>query len=216
MIIVYHVASMGDWQEVVTEQLNLLVSVGLKDCKLYLTHVGPLSDTEWLLSSSQANGLFPTLERRDDNVMHYETFAMILIERLAKLSDEPIMYFHTKGVSASWHQGKRMWRKLMEREVISGWRNHLPELEQDEYDAVGVNWCQWDDPHFSGNFWIARADWIRKLPDYVAYHHSKSLVRTSCEFWIGSATGIRVKSLACAGHSMFYDDYDWGQFFTNG
>jgi hypothetical protein len=214
MTIVYHIASIGDWQTVFDEQTDLLVLSRLNAFPLFFTHVGPPSDAAWIIERANQKGLTPKLEQTDANILHYETFAMLLIERVARESDEPILYFHTKGVSASWHQGKRNWRLLMEREVVRDWQKHLPGLLNNEYDAVGVNWCQWDDPHFSGNFWIARADWIRRLPDFVAYHSSRQFVRTNCEFWIGASAPIRVKSLACSGHTMWDDHYDWTQHFA--
>lgn len=211
MNIVYHIASMGDWKTIIEHHFKILQSVGLNDFLVNITHVGPITDSKWIEKAAKNYNISICIHQRDDNIKHYETFAMLLIERMAKETEQPFLYFHTKGVSASWHSGKNNWRKLMEREILVPWRNHLQILESNVYDAIGVNWCQWNDPHFSGNFWMARADWIRKLPDFVTYHHSKNLERTSCEFWIGSAQGIRPKTLCCSGHQMWFDNYNWSQ-----
>jgi hypothetical protein len=201
--VVYHSAAMDGWRDVVREQMALLRYAGLT--RAYATHVGGHEND--LLEEAAHNGVTLKLDRADANVMHYETFAMLLIERLAKESDNPILYFHTKGVSASWHEGKTRWRRLMERLVVARWRENLTHLK--DHDAVGVNWYACDTPHFSGNFWLARADWLRKLPDFVTYHNSRKLVRYTCEFWIGSAPGCRPRSLACSGQVFWADNYDF-------
>lgn len=194
---------MGNWQEVVNEQLSLLREQDLRD--VLVTFVG--EDWNWFDVTSRQSGVRAYLVQQDSNISHYETFAMLLIERLAKESDSPILYFHTKGVSAPGHDGKRRWRKLMEDHVIRKWRENLAPLV--DHDVVGVNWLECPTPHFSGNFWMARADWIRKLPDFVAYHSSRQFVRTNCEFWIGSAHGCRVHSLVYRNQPFWEEPWRW-------
>lgn len=196
--VVYHVAAMNDWQNVVIEQLKMLREVGLTD--ILVTFVG--DGLEWFFDAARAYGITVNLRRYSPNVSHYETFAMLLIEQLAKESDTPIMYFHTKGVSVPPDAGKRKWRKLMEKYVIRKWKENLKLLES--HDVVGVDWLHCDHPHFVGNFWMARADWIRRLEPFVTFHHNLRLVRFSCEFWIGWAPNPRIHSYVCHGR-MWYD-----------
>jgi predicted SAM-dependent methyltransferase len=201
---VYHVAAMGNWQEVVTEQLALAARVGLQF--MHCTFVG--TGLDWLLKEAKRHGVALTIDRSDPNIMHYETFAFLCIERLAKESNKPILYWHTKGVSVPGHAGKRRWRLLMQRLLIEPWRENLRFL--DNFNAVGVNWRNFGSvPHFSGNFWLARASWIRSLPDYVGYHVGQGLTRTSCEFWIGSRPLPTIVSLGCTEQDFCRDDYDW-------
>ena len=70
-----------------------------------------------------------------------------------------------------------------------------------------MNWHWGEHPHFSGNFWVASARWLRSLPDFATYHSALGLVRFSCEFWIGSAEGCRPLSLCCTGEPFWAADY---------
>jgi hypothetical protein len=163
-----------------------------------------------------AAGVELTVVRSDPNTDHYETFAMLEIERLAKqpgccgaagLLERPILSMHTKGVSAPGHEGKRIWRRAMEEYVVRRWRHNVQFIADGAgYDAIGLNWHQHGQQHFSGNFWIARPDWIRRLPDYVAYHHALSLTRYTCEMWIGAQQWCRAYSLGCADFAGWNDD----------
>lgn len=202
--VVYHVAAMNNWQEVVEDQLALAARVGLTFMRT--TFVG--EGLDWLLAAAHRHGVKLAIDRSDPNLMHYETFAMLCIERLAKDSDRPILYWHTKGVSAPGDEGRRRWRLLMQRLLVEPWKSNLHFL--DRFNAVGVNWRNFGNvPHFSGTFWIARASWIRQLPDFVSYHVSQRLTRTSCEFWIGSRPNPTIVSLGCADHDFCRPDYDW-------
>ena len=190
--VVYHVASMGNWKDVVNHQLRLL-----RACELHrdvaITYVG--SELQWLKDRCQVHGVNARIVRDDPNVQHYETFAMLHIEQLARETDRPILYFHTKGVSNPGHAQKTAWRTLMEEWVIRRWRENIKQLEN--HDAVGVSWWEQGEQHFSGNFWMANPDWIRKLPPFRSYHIAKDHTRFSCEMWIGAAQYCNAYSLGC-------------------
>lgn len=198
-VVVYHVAALGDWREVVVEQLVLLRESGLREVRV--THVG--DGLDWLLDEAARQGVDLTVVRSDPNVSHYETFALIEVERLAKedQTQRPILYLHTKGVSTPDDPRKAPWRRLMGELVVRRWRENVARLG--EWDVVGFNWRPHDPtPHFSGNFWIARPEWIAKLARFVDYHNDLRFVRYSCEFWIGSTPG-------CRGYTVGVLNRDW-------
>jgi hypothetical protein len=204
-VVVWHCAAMGDWKAVAHDQLAMLKTQGLTE--VHTTFVG--GELGWLLREARRLGVTLKLDRTDPNLLHYETFAILLIERMAKATERPFLYLHTKGVSVQGHRGKQRWRRLMEMHVIEKWRENLAHLK--DYDLVGVNWFA-NPGHFCGNFWLARADWIRKLADFVRWHHAHNLVRTSCEFWIGSAPSPRALSLVCHDQPFWNDGYPFEQF----
>lgn len=211
--VVYHVATMGNWPEVVAEQFLLLRTSGLAAALaaagdvVRLTHVGDHLDA--VLAEAARQDVPVTVVRSDPNVMHYETFAMLEIERLAKIekTDRPVLYFHTKGVSNPGDPVKTPWRRVMGHYVLTRWRENLYHLKT--RDAVGANWWNHSERHFSGNFWIATADWLRRLPDFATYHNHKRRERYSCELWIGSCTDP-----PCNAYSHATMDTVWhtGQF----
>lgn len=198
MITVYHVAGMGPhWKPIVREQLISLAAAGIR--RVLATHVG--EGEEWFLDEGPRHGIELIPCEHHDDVRQYECPAIRLIERLARASDEPILYLHSKGVSHDpaaepvFHQ----WRRLMMRELVERWFLHLPAL--DSHDAVGVNWWA-KKTHFSGNFWLARPAWIRKLPRFTTYYRD----RYSCERWIGATPGCKALSLFCTDRKLWSDD----------
>lgn len=196
--VVYHVAGIGEhWQGIVTEQLEQLRGCGLT--RVLCTHVGVGLD--WLLDEARRRGVDLTICQHEPDVGNCEVLAIRLIERLARTSDKPILYLHTKGASrplseAYYHE----WRRLMMAALVIRWCEHLPALA--DHDAVGVNW--WDDPkgHFSGNFWLASAAWLRRLPRFDSYYRD----RYSCERWIGSVAGCKARSLICSNRKFWAED----------
>ena len=217
--VVYHAAAMGNWREVVREHAFLLRSCGLAGAlaaagdSVRVTHVGP--DAAGVLAEFALQDVPVVLVRSDPNTDHYETFAMLEVERLAKSEGtaRPVLYFHTKGVSTPHSRNKRDWRWVMSHHVVRCWRENLGYLRAG-FDAVGFNfWFYRGENHFSGTYWLASAGWLRKLPDFVAFHHSKGLSRYSCELWIGSTQGIRAMSRGCNDTVTWVpDDFDYSPY----
>lgn len=74
------------------------------------------------------------------------------------------------------------------------------------HGAVGVNW--WfvqGNEHFSGNYWLASAAWLRRLPRIDSIYRD----RYSCEVWIGSVKPCRAKSLICSDKRFWSVDKDY-------
>lgn len=196
--VVYHVACMGrpdDWMGIVDEQFLMLRDSGLPDAlrsigdSVGVTHVGPAGSLEVVMETASRHDVPVHVVRSDPNTDHYETFAMIEIDRLAKeqKTDRPILYMHTKGVSNPGDMTKSLWRRAMGYAVVTKWRENAGYIaDGGRYDAAGFIWIAHGEQHFTGTFWMARADWIRKLPPFVPYHHIKRLERYSCETWIGA------------------------------
>lgn len=217
-IVVYHVGAMGNWQEVVRQQMALLKDCGLAQAlasngeSVRLTHVGICVD--FVLSEAKRHNVPISVVRSDPNTDHYETFAMIEIDRLAKEENvnRPILYFHTKGVTAPHDTRKQLWRVAMENYVVREWRRNVEILgDGKDWDAIGWNWLDFGERHFSGNFWIALPSWIRKLPPYIPYHHAKGLVRFSCEMWIGAQAHPLCRAYSLGEHGRHWDHVDYAK-----
>lgn len=217
--VVYHIAAMGNWEQVVSEQfLSLRVSglaqalAGLGDY-VRVTFVGNLGLTHLIQEEAARQDVPVKIVRQDINILHYETFAMLEIERLAKKenTDRPILYMHTKGVSVHQDIEREMWRKVMHRYVVDDWKKNCDVLAKGEHDAAGWNWWAHGNQHFSGTFWIANPDLLRRLPLFVEFHHKHKLVRYSCELWIGSSGDCRAYSLGTSEKVTWNCGYDYGQ-----
>jgi hypothetical protein len=184
----WHVAAINDWRRVVMSQYERLRASKLLDrCeRVFVTLLGeepaamPIADSKIELaywSRSLHEFEVPTLAR---------------LQSWCRQNTGGVFYIHTKGVSRS-HDCPTVvdWRALLERFVID--EHELCYQSLQKWDAVGANWHLRPFPHFSGNFWWARADYIRRLPD-IASHPDRS-DRLFCERWIGLDSTIQAASL---------------------
>ena len=207
----WHVACMGTWRRVVAEQAALFREAGLSPIVCTL---GPARPVRWIRRAH--NVIYSS-----DDLHQYETPTLQrLWEWCQHHPRAAVIYVHTKGVSTQ-TQKHRAWRKLMEYWVVSQWRKNLPLLA--DHDAVGVNWRTsarlWPTPHFTGTFWMARADWITQLcspwehrsvghPEWERENQHAIAVqqatwpRMHAEMWIGSKPGCRTVSLACRNRAL--------------
>jgi hypothetical protein len=119
------------------------------------------------------------------------------------------LYAHTKGVSNPGDSGKKAWRDIMTRHVIKKWEQNLAKLA--EFDAIGVNWQDSPNlPHYQGNFWMARADWIASLDPPANYKTfpdpnfaNQPWARMHAEAWLGSKPWHHIESLRCRNARLF-------------
>jgi len=114
-----------------------------------------LNDT----ASNKYVGEQPTLRRLWEDSFHGDFYAL---------------YFHNKGSTAfpnMFKSGKDIpqfknyhyWRKYLEWGCIEKWEDCLIGLES--HDAAGVGFNMRPVPHFSGNFWWTKSDYMKKLDD---------------------------------------------------
>ena len=198
--IYYHIAQMGNWEEVVPDQIFALANSGLYDFadKIFVGIVGDMSIT---------------LPSKFEIIFHYPNIRLAEIPTLnalrehALLEEFNVLYIHTKGVAylekGNTKEIVTYWRKYMEHFCIGKWKECLDAL--DEFDAAG---CEFygpnkhfsgnTNPHFSGNFWWARSSYLRTLPrvDDVVLPEMHSAPRMKAEFWLGSGNqNIKVREL---------------------
>lgn len=201
--IFYHVACMGNWKEIVFEQLGLIYQTGLP---FALGVVGPESERRII----RRLGL--PIEFESDDLSLYEIPTLALAWEWARENPQGgVIYVHTKGVSAPQSEGKRAWRRIMEIYVLERWKHRIIDLGF--FDAVGVSWCPGGMPHFRGNFFATRCDWLASLQDpreYQAWNGptiwGNPWKRMAAEMWIGSRPGIVAKSLI-GTHVPLYEDH---------
>ncbi len=204
MRVVYHVAGLGSYRSIVTEQLTTLRDSGL--VSVDLTHVG--DGVEWVQSEGERLGVAVSVVAHSIDVRRYERPAIEHVQKICREGDSPILYMHSKGCSRPDHRGRQLWRRLMMSEVVTKWRENVSRLS--EYDCVGCNWLsKISHCHFSGNIWIASAAYLRRLPPF------KYSNRFSCEWFIGS--GAKVKPLSLVTRDLWWwgESYDFDAFIAN-
>jgi len=185
----YHIACLGNWREVFREQADLFASVGILPTAYVL---GSEADAAHVATRMHVAG-------RHDSMAQFETPTLQMLWEWCRNNPAGVaLYAHTKGVSKPRDPRRVAWRQLMGEYVIRDWRENVRLL--DSVDAVGVSWLP-RGVHFSGNFFMARADWINRLPSPNDHRNKERPAndngawdRLGCELWLGSRPGIRVHS----------------------
>jgi hypothetical protein len=174
----YHVYQIDNWQELFNEQFGAIEKSGLLDATEFV-HLG--------INGSSVFNYPKVISQTNPNQHMEETETLKYLKNFSeKNPGYKILYLHTKGV------GKHLdlmddWRKMMNYFCIERWEECVDIL--DSYDAIGCNYFEdtWlgHYPHFSGNFWWAKSDYINTLD----HSFLKTSRRWDREFWIGTGNG---------------------------
>lgn len=215
IIIVYHIAVMGKYMEVVKEQLNLLAKSGLghKADKIHITVVGE-KDPELAKLLEKSIMLNKMKITHYDDLGIWELPSIKKVQEVAKQNPKTkICYFHTKGVSYYRYQGWEQkninaWRRYMEYFNLEKWQECVKAL--DEYDCCGVEWMRtWVKlPHyFAGNFWWATGEYINRCELKYFVKEDKP-DRCDAEFFIGSGNPKAKNFLNAWENSIFQSHFN--------
>jgi hypothetical protein len=199
----FHIAAIDCWKAVVFEMKQAFDKAGVKPKCCVL---GAPDDLEWV----RCQGL--EVIHYSENVREYEAPTQRLLWEWCHANPQgAVLYCHTKGASMRLSDVHAAWRRLMIKAVVEPCMDLLTRLRI--ADMVGVCWEDNPDyPHFCGNFWLARADWINELGDPLEYQNaggpsffSHPWERMSSEMWLGSKPWHYVESLACRNASLWTD-----------
>lgn len=190
----YHIAAIKPgWKEIVTEQKLLLDKLDINPICGFL---GSDDDYDFV------KNLNLDVQYKSNNLKEYETPTLEMVHRWClQNKDGAVLYLHTKGASDPKSENKKYWRWLMMDYVVKEYKENLKILEI--ADMVGLNWQDSPHhPHFSGNFWMARSDWISIL-DKPSKHRNNGgptianhpWERMHAEMWLGSRGYHIIESL---------------------
>lgn len=149
-------------------------------------------------------------EGRIEESLVAEGFEDVTLNRLREYCltadpDTPVLYAHAKGSFRKMYlrdkttlkvhpqEFQELWRRDMTDRLVRCWRSRVAELA--DYDLVGCYWVTPPEalaPHFAGNFWWARAEYIATLP---ALDTLDGTNRWEAERWVAS-NNPRVKALS--------------------
>lgn len=158
--IYFHICKINNYQKICDDVFQHIISSNImNDSELYLSIVGSgdliipknLNYIVIFISEDINVGEFPMLNRIKEDCLN---------------SDENynVLYIHSKGVTTPNNQNIDDWRKYMLYFNIIKYKDCLDILKN--YDTCGVDLR--DEPvlHYSGNFWWARSEYIKKLPSF--------------------------------------------------
>lgn len=191
LAVYFHAWANGKWQEPLTEFAEAL---GDFDGYLELGVVGAPS-RRWEAIETACNLLRPDVIIEHDT--GHEAPTLNRLRQYAMLHEGAILYAHTKG-AATVEPFRDRWRRSMLARVVKPWRENLRMLENPflvpGLQAIGCHWLTeaeypgmfgpmtepaQDSGFFGGNFWMARCDYLRRLPP------CEIEPRWRAESWIG-------------------------------
>ena len=197
LFVFIHVATIGRYLEIFAELMEAVSRSGLlaKAADVVVSCVGegelPLPDASplhFFRRGKLEDFEFPTLD--------------LLQEKSRHESSAAVLYLHVKGASVRSHRmaAADAWRRYMLHFLVDRHEEALSHLN--ECDVCGVDWRRSPVPHFSGNFWWARSEYISKLPDVQSLSGAASSPlspRHNAEFWIGMNPQVRAYSMFDCG-----------------
>jgi len=202
----WHIGAVGDWSRIAAEQYARLKESGLYDAshKIVVGFIGGRGREDELtipLREDAKFDLFTTADVRD-----YEFPTLARVWRAAQEAPQPIFcfYMHTKGASlvATPHQrAADAWRRYMEHFVVENWQDCAAALNT--YETCGVE-LQCEESHYSGNFWWATSEYLRRLPDAEQYWRQHKDDRLAAEFYLCLA-----RPKACCFNDCTENLYDY-------
>lgn len=163
----WHIYAVNRWREIVGEQMLLMNEAGLLHSESRIAFVTGLqrAHVPGLISPNFTSSVglsfkfeFPAMDRIWNDARDWA-------------GDHLALYIHTKGVTHPGSAHHQRWRDILNDGVIGRIHEHVAALESGNFDISGQNYLETNgepvNPHgyFSGNFWVARSDYLRRLPD---------------------------------------------------
>jgi len=154
---VYFVCCLGNYLNILNEQINKLLESGLYDItdEIFCFVCLETSDCINLLKNYKKIVIISTKENL------FEKYALNNFQKYIS-GDYYLYYMHTKGITRN-TQIYNDWRILCEYITIEKWRVSLEFLEY--YDCIGPLLKNFPKKHFSGNFWWTKSEHIDTLKE---------------------------------------------------
>lgn len=171
IVVVYFVYCIGDYLTLAEDDFNRIINSGLYDECSNLFVVCSTPDFSGDEQYNQLSRIYEgrdkvTIEKRFGN--RYEHYGIVRAWVEAHKSDGHLLYFHAKGVSASYgtnehsewkRQGDQSFKEMLKYFMIDKYKDYIGKLEK--YDQLNVS-DSYSRGWPSGNFWWCRMDYLRK------------------------------------------------------
>ena len=164
----WHVNELNGWNHVMDQQWDLIEKSGLEQAAsdIYLCMNGqPWTFAAW---DQAKNGHKPEkktkLVKVNDSAILHEWPTLMWMLQQSREATEPfyICYIHLKGLLRWGDVNVGDWRDFMNWATIEKWRDNVAALDGGA-DAVGTNYNTTPWPHFAGNFWWAKSEYVKTL-----------------------------------------------------
>ncbi len=194
--------------DLMSEQMTLASETGLLDAADQVVLCTNGQESSFAAAKEILNPTeFPNVKfvHTGNNVKHWEYPTLNQLKNDCDSTDEEfyVCYFHLKGLSRPGDARVLDWRNYMQYWQIERWEDNVAKLDEG-MDTVGTNFIEAPWPHYSGNFWWARASYIRRLdamvhPDNLPWGQPSRYINATLddgnfryehEAWIGSKNPV--------------------------
>lgn len=152
-----HIWAFAHWFDIWSEILEVITRASFPD-PVHIGLIGQPADLREALALAGAHGVRVHGHLHSRN--RHECDTLRLLWAAARDTEGPLFYAHTKGLSKP-SPTYTKWRWFMLHAVGVEWRLRIEELKT--HDVVGCCWHP-QKGWIAGNYWAARADYIRRLP----------------------------------------------------
>jgi hypothetical protein len=181
-----HIATIGQWKLIAKDMLNTTMNsqlFGMKNTRMFVNLIGEDYLTQILPTHEKLNYI-----RSSRIALVGEEATLNLLRDYCYENPTSIVWYgHSKGTRRSSSFGEQWdWRKYMEYYVIEKGHQCVEHLQSGEYDTCGASFSRKPSKHYSGNFWMARCDYVNTLPNFLDFYWSWPFNGyLYVELWIG-------------------------------
>jgi hypothetical protein len=197
-----HICTVGVWRDVVKRLFDRIEQSGLlSECEgVRVTVLGSAKEVSTVLDHPKVEIIFHS---RDTKI--YERRCLLILREHALREDAYFLYLHSKGVTKPGRRQIVDWVELLTHFTVDRYKMCVEELRI--ADTVGVNLNRTPSLHYSGNFWWARSEHLRRLPESIGHRYIDP------EMWIGCARGSAMVCLWHSGISHYKYQYPCSKYF---
>lgn len=165
-LVFFHIYCLQSTPGILNDQITKLVFSGTYDAvdAIYCFLAGNQEHINQCLDLINQSGSKFHVELIQPKDTSYERLTLERIHTYIQPEDK-FLYIHTKGITKPGHTNVRHWKTFMEYFLMKRHKECLEALET--HDAVGVNWHNSPQPHFSGNMWWCKGEYFLKLPTTI-------------------------------------------------
>lgn len=186
----WHICMINHYLEVISEQLQLIIDSKLYDSTESIL-VGCVGDENELSKVKELFFNYPkiVIAVHKPDVQEYEFPTLNILKQKSDIEGMfNCFYIHTKGVSYIKNEGSVQWRNHMNHYVLTKWEDDVKKLREGN-DTCGVRLIPQGhhSKHYSGNFWWAKSNYIKKLCPIKKLNKKD---RFAAEMWVCSKRSI--------------------------
>jgi hypothetical protein len=164
----WHVNELNGWNNVMDQQWDLIVKSGLEKAASEINIC--MNGQPWTFQAWDQSKNASKIKKKTNLINVYkdaslhEWTTLTYLHQQSKEASEPFYacYIHLKGLLRWGDENVGDWRNFMNYFAIERWQDNVEALGEGA-QAVGTNYGTEPWPHFAGNFWWAKSDYIATL-----------------------------------------------------